>query len=348
MWHMGLDFLKNNGARRVRNYDPQPLLLNDGIVQVDTSDERKDLDYEMPHEEWQAIDVLAGICPNTWEWRPVRFIDGKDVGRTVAWLQTRQGNPIPVRISEIGAVVMQNAQDRLRREFEIVERVVSLIVDPFPWDEVESFALALQERGFRLLPCKPKELSHNFEEMRKATQNRTLDEMTRLERQALARKCDVPTLVDGRLDPRAGVFDHQTTPVVGLIKTHTRNYLHPKGWSIVYEMQAGQRTPAFQVISKNIELISWYLRLSGQQGEQPDWGIVRLEIPKPFFEGIIKQNWSYLDYLSRVVYEYRCRDNSYGRAPISIYPIQRAEESLGSLFTSGDTLAQRFYCFTNL
>ena len=107
----------------------------------------------------------------------------------MAWLQTTEGFPISVRLSEIGAVLMSNANRRLQREWHIVEHVVSMVVEPFPWDEVESFAAALQAEGFRLLPCqKPKgRLTYDFQEMRKATQNRSMDEMIRLEKQALVR-----------------------------------------------------------------------------------------------------------------------------------------------------------------
>ena len=112
------------------------------------------------------------------------------------------------------------------------------------------------------------------------------------------------------------------------------------------ELCPGERTPAFS-LKKKLGVVSWYLRLNGQ-GEMPDWGIVRLEIPKSFFEEVIKCDFSYLNYLSNIVYAYRCRGTSYSRTPISIYPVQRAEESLGALFTPVETLVQRFYRYTNL
>ena len=42
----GFEFLKNNGAQRVRNYDPQPFLLDDGAQETESSDEQKELAYE--------------------------------------------------------------------------------------------------------------------------------------------------------------------------------------------------------------------------------------------------------------------------------------------------------------
>lgn len=348
---MGLDFLRNNGGRRVRNYEAQPLLLDDGLMQSEVPEDTKiDLDLEVPSDTWHTIDVSEATIPADWPLRPRRFVDGKDLGRTVAWLQTREGYPVPVRLSEIGAVVMANTGGELRREFAVVERVVSLMVDPFPWDEIESFAIALHEHRFRLLPCREplNGLSYNFEEMRATTQYRTKDEMSRLERQGLARATNVPTLVDGRLEPHARAFDEERTPVVGLIKKHQQNYLHAQGWRIFYELEPGQRTPAFLLKEKNIRVLSWYLRLVGKNGELPNWGIVRLEIPEAFFVNGIAEDWEYLNRLSRLICEYRCRDQDYSRAPVSIHPIQRAEESLGSLFTQGDMITNRFYRLTSL
>jgi hypothetical protein len=341
----GYEFLKNNGAQRVRNYDPQPFLLDDGNQETESSDEQKELAYECSLDKWRALPILECVPPKDWPWRPLRFIDGKDLGRTVAWLQTREGHPMPVRLAEVGAAAMANQNSQLRREYEAIERVVSLIVKPFPWDEIESFAIALQEQGFRLLPCLA-EPSYSFEQMRRATQNRTKEAMDVLEKQALAQESTLPTLVDGRLEPRMGAFDQHTDPVVGLIKTHYRTFLHPAGLRLLCELRPGERTPAFS-LEKKLGVISWYVRLNGQ-GEMPDWGIVRMEIPKSFFEEVIKCDFSYLNYLSNIVFAYRCRGTSYSRAPISIYPVQRAEESLGALFTPIETLVQRFYRYTNL
>lgn len=342
----GFEFLKNNGAQRVRNYDPQPLLLNDGILEEEVSEGQPNLFYERKKEQpWNAIDIRQSIPPPDWQWRPLRFIDGKDYGRTVAWLQTREGYPVPVRLAEIGATSFTDQDSRLRREYETIERVLSFIVNPFPWDEVESFAIALQEQGFRLLPCLAVP-SFSFEKMRRATQNRTKEAMDQLEKEALAWNNHVPTLVDGRLEPHMGAFNQHTDAVVGLIKTHYHTYLHQNGLRLLYELLPGERTPAF-CLEKKLQVVTWYLRLNGQ-GEMPDWGLVRLEIPRNFFEEVINRDPSYLDYLSNIVYTYRCRGTSYKRASISIYPVQRAEESLGALFTPLETLVQRFYRYTNL
>ena len=56
--------------------------------------------------------------------------------------------------------------------------VVALIVDPFPWNEVEAFAIALSGSGYRLLPTSAPRAegrdgwaaSYDFEAMRQKAQ----------------------------------------------------------------------------------------------------------------------------------------------------------------------------------
>ena len=351
---MGIDFLVNYGARRVRDYDTQPLLLTEGqVLDEDAEDapDQKGLSYEMPAEEWRPLNVLRVPLPGVWVYRPLRFVDGKDVGQTVAWLQSRQGYPVPVRLSQIGAVVMRDVDGELRREFGVVERVVSLMTDLFPWEEIESFAVALQERGFRLLPVQKPEggYSYDFERMRKTTQNRSNDEMVRLECQALAAEATTPTVVDGRLEPRTRAFDPATTPVAGVIKSHSKNYLHAKGWQTFYQLTPGQRTPAFRLPTRNLDVVSWYLRLDGAEGDLPNWGVVRVEVAESFLLEQFDTEWpNYINQLSRLLYLYRCRDQNYGRAAVSLLPIQEAERSLGACLTEADALISMFYRMTNL
>jgi hypothetical protein len=137
--------------------------------------------------------------------------------------------------------------------------------------------------------------------------------------------------------------------VVGISKSHSKNYLHPQGWRTFYGLAPGQRTPAFRLAAKNLDVITWYLRLDGARGEMPNWGIVRVEIAEPFVEEQLGANWtSHIDQLSRLLCDYRCRDENYGRAVVTIQPIQEAEYSLGALFSDAEALINMFYRMTNL
>jgi hypothetical protein len=227
---MGLRaFLQTYGAQRVQRYAPQPEFWNnDPDQEMDTV-----LDYEVPSDQWAAITpvVPVGWSPATWAERPRRFIDGKDVGETVIVLRAPGGYPIAVRLSQIGSTVSEVVNGVCYRRFAVVETVVSMVVKPFPWYEIEGFAAALQAQGLRLLPAQwpTKGIPYDFEVMRKAAQNRSNDEMATLEEYAVAQANEVPTVVDGRLEPRSGGFDRARSPIIGVVKTHHQNYLHPLG-----------------------------------------------------------------------------------------------------------------------
>lgn len=348
---MSLDFLRNNGASRVTSETTQPDLLTDTVPQDPTPEEAINWSLETPADEWQPIDVNSADRGTGWPYRPERFVDGKDVGYTVAWLRSPEGYPVPVRLAQIGSVVMREVNGELRREFEKMERVV-VMSDLFPWDEIESFARALQANQFRLLLCSRPDSgwSYLYEPMRKATQNRSNDEMIELEKLAFGQDRRVPTLLDGRLAPRASIPTDNNSPVIGVVKTHSRNYLHKQGWQVYYSLEPGQRTPVFRLESQKwgLSVVSWYLRLTGTGGAMPNWGVVRLEMPEGFFTETTSGPIDYINRISRLVYDYRCRDNQYTRAPVSLHPIQRAEESLGALFTEAETLISRFYRLTSL
>jgi len=350
---MSLEFLRAYAGQRVSPYAEQPLLFNVPTSEDDPESEGVILDYEVDGDAWEArvLPVLDNWRPSDWPERPVRFVDGKDVGQTVAWLRAPGGYPIPVRLSEIGGAAVRLVDGVCRREFQAVERVVSMVVDPFPWDQVESFAAALQQHGFRLLPAMSPggEPSYDFEEMRKAAQNRSNTEMGVLEEAALAQELLVPTVVDGRLEPRQGGLDQACSPAVGVVKSHYKNYLHARGMQLLYDLQPGERTPLFALPEQRFPVVSWYIRLSPAGSSTPNWGIIRVEVPLRWFELLAPgDRLRYVTLLSRTLCEYRSRDSQYARAPVSLHPIVRAETLLGALFTPRGVLTNRFYRLTNL
>lgn len=344
---MGLDFIKNYSGARMSQYVPPDFTVSS----EEEPDETVNLYFE-PGCNWS--NAIEPVTPNnwqanSWEFSPVRFIDGKDVGDTVAWLRDIEGHPIPFRLSTIGSTSLRLVKGELFREYAFLENVVSAVLQGFPTDEVESFAIALQNRGIRLLVANPPAgiLSYNFEVMRKAAQNRSNDEMSTLEEAALAHKNNFPTIVDGRLEPRLGGFDKKSSPVFGVIKTHHKTYLHPQGIQLMQDLKVGQRTPVFTLSKKSLAVATWYLRLAGDNRSMPDWGVVRVEMALDWFENR-DFDFSIVNQLSRTLVEYRCREKSYSRAPVSLQPIVRAEQSLGSLFPATTTLIHRFYRMTEL
>lgn len=349
---MGLDFVKHYEGNRLEGGTSQPGQFDSPPNGDEEDDTQIELDIERDRQDWAAIPIhaLAGWRPDEWPLSPVRFVDGKDVGKVIAWLHSPEGYPVPIRLSQIGGVAMRVVNHDVRREFFTVERVVSMPVDFFPWDEVESFAAELQQEGFHLLPAtayKP-ENRMNYQKMARVTDSRSREEMFVLEELAIAQDASIPTIVDGRLEPHQGGFERDTSPVFGVIKHHYRTYLHPAGLLLLYGLKAGQRTPAFVLRPpQRLTTLTWYVKISDEPGITPDSGYVRIEVAYDWFKHQ-GQDWDFANRLSRAVLEYRCRQRSYNRAAVSLQPIVRAEESLGSNLHPESMVNQHFYRITEI
>jgi hypothetical protein len=353
---MSLDFLREHSGRRLR---PDPSALGSGGDDEDdeaplVGEEPVGLDVEMPRAQWGPVDALhdAGAA----HLLPIRFVDGCHRGQTVAWVQDADGHPLPVMLAEVGGVCLRRHGRALRRECAFVERVVTMVIDPFPWHEIEAFAVALRAVGLRLVPASPPKddndkpyFSFDFELMRKRTQNRANYEMEVLEEVAIAQDPHAPTLIDGRLGPRIHGLERKDVPVVGVVKTHSGEYLHEQGWRTFYALRPGQRTPAFRIPHKDLPVISWFLRLTdgGREADSPAWGIVRAELTEQFFQTLPDPR-AYISALSAWLFQVRCRRADYTRAPISLEPIVQAEESLSSLLSPPEYLKSWFYRQTGI
>jgi hypothetical protein len=344
---MGLDFLLNYGGRRLRPYIEQPP-LDPSEAGGEEEAPNVTLDFEVAPDVWKSQSVVAvSLDPGA---MPQRFIDGCHYGKTVTCLYDSASHPIPVRLAEIGGVSMRIEDRSLRREFAHVERIVCLIVDPFPWQEVEDFAASLAEKiDMRLLPALPpmvaevRQLTYDYASMEQRTYTQSQVEMRVLEELALGQDPETLTLVDGPL----GRIEHPQA--IGIVKQHRKNYLglHRECWQVFYDLKPGQRTPAFRLTSQSSPVVSWFLKLDGAHGAMPNWGIVRVEISVEHFENQ-GGDFDYLNRVSNALLQLRSRQGSYARAPVSMEPIVRAEESLKSLLTAPATLSQHFYHLTGL
>jgi hypothetical protein len=363
----GLDFLRSQGARRMRDYQAQPFMSAPvvGTAHQDGDDEhdiapneprplpQTTRDYEIAPEKWapiRAADCGAHADFDNWPLRPRRFVDGKDVGRTVAWLQTPEGFPIPLRLSILGAIAMENHGGQLKRGAHKVEKALTLATDCFPIEQVADFREALRNHNIVLLSVPSPNEGVGFEWERTAGRTRAASRrrMVEMEREVMGLEDAVPTLVDGRLDVHlSGEDAYQTAPVIGLVKSHHVEYFEGESpcWNALYSLEPGKRTPSFVIHARNrpnADVVSWYVRMCGSNGEMPNWGIVRVEVARAFFENG-GMDFSALDKWSRLVCAYRCRDETYGRSAVSVHPIVRAEESLGSLFPPLEPTISGFY-----
>jgi hypothetical protein len=168
---------------------------------------------------------------------------------------------------------------------------------------------------------------------------------------ALAADRTTPTLCDGRLEPRlrSSAAADRFPLVVGVIKTHSANLLHPQGWRTLLDLKPGRRTPFFKIAqtatsgANDLPVATWFVKMAGGEEVMPNWAAVRVEVPWVQFE-----RWSegertgVVNRLSRWLIDARCRQSSYARMPVSLEPIVRAEDSLRSLFTPFGVLRNRF------
>jgi len=343
---MGLEFLRRYGGRRLQPYIEQPP-LEPSVKEAAEEGSKAELDFELPLQAWQPRSIASETIAS--DALPQRFIDGCHFGDTVAWLRDSLSHPIPVRLAEIGGICLRRDGRSLRRECVQIERIVCLIVDSFPSNEVEEFAATLKESGMRLLKALPpmidnvRRLSYDYASMEQRTYTQAQVEMRSLEKLVLDQDRQTLSLVDGPL----GRLEHEKA--IGIVKQHRTNYLgtHQQCWEAFYNLEPGQRTPAFRLTSQRLPLVSWYLKLDGAHGAMPNWGVVRVEISCAHFERQ-GSDFGYVDRLSNALLHLRCRQNSYARAPVSIEPIVCAEESLKALFIPPAALAQRFYHLTGL
>ncbi len=345
------EFFRRHRATNAGAMPPQPVLEND-------AEERPLIHWEceVDPEKWEP--VICAEAPIRPDEKPRRFVDGCHTGQTVAWVRNpSHGWPVAVLLAEIGGVAMELNGRTLVRRFFGLERVVSFVVDAFPWDEVEALAAALSNLGefpLRLLPARrPATAEANLfdcEVTRAQAEARTMQEMATWESIALNADRDAATLLDGPLASRDIVAPRQRPGLlIAVVKTHSKNYLHDQGWRTLLDLPAAQRTPFFRIDppptrkGAGVSVATWYLRLSA--ADAPNAGIVRVEVPWPqFIDRWPTQNEQsgFVSRLSRWLIDARCRQRSYARMPISLEPIVRAEESLKSLFTPFNLLRNRF------
>jgi hypothetical protein len=342
-------FFRNHAATPVGASPAQPVIAAEGEEEPPDALDRT---IEYPEESWESIPVPE--APARDGEFPVRFIDGSQAGQPVLCVSAPLGWPIPLILSEVGAVAVKTVGRHFEREFVAVERVLSFVADPFPWDEVEAFAAALvnvAELRLRVLPANRPREAHSpfdYEVMRTQARSRALQEMTTLERLALAVDRNTPTLVDGPLNRVTGAPDPQSPLVVGVVKSQSANYLHDQGWRTLLDLKPGHRTPVLRYEGIRGEhggmpVLTWYVKLAGGPRLAPNWGHVRVEVPWGQFVTQFRQDFGFVNRLSRWLIDARCRTDSYARMPVSLDPIVRAEGVLKPLFTPIQVLVNRLY-----
>ena len=284
------------------------------------------ISYEVPSEEWRAID-----CHGTPVDAPRRFIDGSVFTRQAIAFKV-DGQPRPGVLACVGAMALDLHGRQLTRVpgSLSVDTVLSFHSTGMAPDHVRQLESEVQALGIRLL-FPEIDASNDYDRLARRARDRAVEEMEKAEQAVLRRDPTVPAVVDGLLERRLVRHEQHSSPVVGVVKSHSRQYLPSAHLGFIYGLRACQRTPAFEIDASHAVLVSWYLRLSPANNLPPSGGIVRVALAKEYLESRFPdrtERSAHISALSSWLFTMRHREQSYARAAVSLEPIVRIEDEL--------------------
>jgi len=330
-------------ARPLDDRPYEPLPLADQALDQDEEALKarlRQLSYELPASEWRPVPCGGEPLDS-----PRRFIDGSVFSRSVAALSV-EGRRRPAVLACLGALALHLEGGRLVRppgDFRL-RTVLCLLSNGMPQEDLRRMAEGLAALGMELVVSETAELAADFEVLRRRTWDLAKERMEEAEKEVLFAAPDIPAVVDGLLERRLVTVASQAMPVVGVVKRQMRRYLPDSHLNLLYDLAAGQRTPAFLLETEHATVVSWYLRLSAADGLSPGYGIVRLAVPQDYLERRFpapEERWNQLSALSDWLRALRCREKSYPRAGVSLEPIVRVEDELHALLPDIRQVAAR-------
>jgi hypothetical protein len=160
------------------------------------------------------------------------------------------------------------------------------------------------------------------------------DEMLDRERM-LVMSLEQPTYVDGRYTDHA---DPNTTfLVVGIIKSQRARFLSGRPLQILYDLQEGERTPAFVILSsgrrwRDMRIVTFYIRLTSPTLVGPGGGLARIEMSEQYFRHSAQSDFRLCDRIGAQLCSLRTHDASYSRGAVTLEPIRQIEHELHLIF----------------
>lgn len=285
------------------------------------------LAYERPVRDWVPI-----RCAGSPAEPPVRFIDGSIFSRTVATFAV--GSHLrPAVLACVGALALTLEGRRLtRREGSLrVETVLCLLAKGIPAEDLNALGVGLGALGIRLVTAHAAQLPADFDVLRRRSWNLAKQSMEEAERAVLLAAPKVPAVIDGLLERKLTTLGSQDMAAYGVVKRQMRHYLPESLFGLLYQLEAGERTPSFLIETEHASIISWYLRLSEPTLGTPGAGIVRVTAPRQGLERRFSDRearWSEISAISSYLCGLRHREARYERVGVSLEPIVRVEDEL--------------------
>ncbi|MBA3889970.1 MAG: hypothetical protein H0X64_05520 [Gemmatimonadaceae bacterium] len=219
------------------------------------------------------------------------FLDGTQSSRIVGFV-----NGIAIVHGTVAAVVRERRAQRMVTWAHAMEQRIYAPLRTLP----ATYQASLATLGMDIIDTSDDPApgggspAHPFT-LRDAAVNRVGRDRDRLEQQLARRWCRAEQrmlFVDGGIagggagtrDPAADAGKDDvvvaTAPwVAGVVKSHRTLYAEGDDLLRVFALQAGERSTVFRITSsKRAPVASWYLRLRDPAGQDPMWGLVRVEV----------------------------------------------------------------------
>jgi hypothetical protein len=256
------------------------------------------LEHTMPHSEKAhtvAASVLEGTTvrahriPGSPESGFAAFLDGIQSSRVIAHL-----GGIPLIVASVAAIIRERRNRRLVTAHfarETALYVPRQFVPSFRWDEGGQFRLVdtSTERPRRAGSIAPQDpISPHPTALVELAYSAIRDRREALEVGLAERWCGaVPEpgqlYVDGSIAGSSKVGTSMC--VVGVVKSHRVLYAEGDAMRAVLGLRVRERSSILRLTSKQLwpagvgSVATWYLRIRDPEGQDPLWGLVRVEIP---------------------------------------------------------------------
>ncbi len=206
------------------------------------------------------------------------FLDGTQRSRVVSHL-----GAAPIILGDVAAVVRDRHHQRMRtwRTPLQEQRVYAprAVIAPEAWSVLASrFGAALEDSTGGEAAVVP----HPFA-LRDAAFHRVQAHREQLEQRLAERWCaeeGEALLIDGGISGSDTVA--RSACAVGVVKSHRTLYAEGEALAVVLGLGHRERSSVFRITSaKRTTVASWYLRLRDPAGQDPMWGLVRVEVRMP-------------------------------------------------------------------
>jgi len=336
-------------AKPYSNWGGEDDALLSDIELVDNQQSVLNIEIEEPIEKWLPIPYFPDLVkdPRLPNW----FLDGSVTSLEIAGSAIDNlGYPRVIRAGQMGVGATCRIEGvSNRKEFW---RFVALNTAGYTIAEINPLRsdLGQAEIPHELLdwtPSNRKEQDAAFDLMsvRTLVRDQTRDEMLARERE-LVEAIAEPVYCDGRYVDHAPVND--SFLVIGVIKSHRAKYLSGSPLQILYNLNEGERTPAFLIERRRgqgrtkvgNQVITFYVRLTSPSLVGPGGGLARIEVSERFFRDQVKngeklldqENQKLLNAIAADLTQLRTRDLTYTRGAVTVEPIRLVERELRLIF----------------